>query len=89
MGALAAALLALVVLAVDLPVVHDHDGDGLYDEDCPFVRLATAAPRVPLPQTTAVPQPLLTLEAPPVLPSAETALARVAPGVPRAPPPLV
>jgi hypothetical protein len=39
----------LVLLVVgDLPVVHDHDDPGLYNEECPLARLATTCPRASL-----------------------------------------
>jgi hypothetical protein len=38
--------LGLVLLVVgDLPVVHRHDGPGVYNEECPLARLATTGPR--------------------------------------------
>jgi hypothetical protein len=41
--------LGLVLLVVgDLPVVHDHDEPGVYNEECSLARLATASPRASL-----------------------------------------
>jgi hypothetical protein len=50
-------LLVAVLVLSDVPVVHDHDGPGLYDEDCPLVRLAAPAPGAWVPQTSVAPLP--------------------------------
>jgi hypothetical protein len=57
-GALLGLLLAGILLAVDLPVVHDHDEPGLYNEVCALDRLAAGAPGAPAPDATPAPGPL-------------------------------
>jgi hypothetical protein len=42
--ALVGLILALLFIG-DLPVVHDHDRSGVYNEECALARLATASPR--------------------------------------------
>jgi len=39
-------LVMALLVAGDLPVVHDHAAPGFYNEDCPLARLATTSPRV-------------------------------------------
>jgi hypothetical protein len=48
-SAVACLLLAGIVGAVDLPVVHDHHLPGIFNEECPLGRLAARAPRLPSP----------------------------------------
>jgi hypothetical protein len=62
---LLALLLGLALFAVDLPELHQHDGAtaGLFDEDCPFERLASAPPGAPLPHRLD-PGPLLSPPSP-------------------------
>ncbi len=43
---LLALLLGLLVLGT-LPVVHDHDAPGVYDEECLLARLASGGARAP------------------------------------------
>lgn len=81
-------LVAVVVLG-DLPVVHDHDAPGLYNEDCPLVRLAAAAPTVPLPQARGIPLPLPAPDGVPASPVLGSAVIRLASFESRAPPVLV
>ena len=52
-GSLFGVLLAILV-AGTVPAVHDHDGVGLYDEECPLVWLAVPRPATPLPSVPAV-----------------------------------
>ena len=79
--------LVLAVLVVDeLPVVHDHDRPGIYNEECPLARLAAGGPRAALSPS---PDPILLFCAPeavPVAPPAVRAPVRLASFDPRAPP---
>src|SRR5262245_51316112 len=59
-GALVTLVLALLA-ASDLPVVHDHDAPGLYNEECPLARLATTSPRL---SASLDPAPFLPARAP-------------------------
>jgi hypothetical protein len=65
-GALAGLVLVLLVVG-DLPVVHDHEEPGIYNEECPLARLATTCPRASLSST---PDPALLVRAPETLPVA-------------------
>jgi hypothetical protein len=86
---LLALLVGLALFAVDLPEVHQHDGAtaGLFDEDCPFERLASAPPGAPLPDRLDA-NPLLSPPAPVFVgaPPAPVLVVRPASGA-RAPPP--
>jgi len=89
-AAMFCAVLALVVLAVDLPVVHHHhDTPGLYDEDCPLVRLAAGAPRVPQPHAVDAPRPLTAPDGPLLTAAVPPATLRAPSSAPRAPPAVV
>ena len=52
-------LLALVVLGADLPEIHDHaaGAPGLYNEDCPLVRLALPTWGLPALAEPTLPRP--------------------------------
>ena len=52
-------LLAVVLLAADIPEVHDHAGatPGLYNEDCPLGRLATSSWGLAAKASDPLPQP--------------------------------
>ena len=58
-AALSLGLLALVVLGVEIPEVHDHAAGtpGLYSEDCPLARLALPCWGLPGLALPTVPQP--------------------------------
>lgn len=89
-AAVCGAVLALVVLAVDLPVVdHQHNTPGLYDEDCPLVRLAAGVPRVPQPHAVDAPRPLTAPDAPLLTAAVPPATLRAPSSAPRAPPAVV
>jgi hypothetical protein len=89
-AAMFCAVLALVVLAVDLPVVHhQHNTPGLFDEDCPLVRLAAGAPRVPQPHAVDAPRPLTAPDAPLLTAAVRPATLRAPSSAPRAPPAVV
>jgi hypothetical protein len=79
--------LGLILLVVgDLPVVHDHDEPGVYNEECPLTRLATTGPRVSL---SSAPDLSLLVCAPETVPiAARVVLAPFSPPSfdPRAPP---
>jgi hypothetical protein len=85
------ALVGLLVLLVvgDLPVVHNHDDPGLYNEECPLSRFATSPPGVTAPDAMPARGPLPICEA--LVPPAwvEVSLAPIAPSAPRAPPAVV
>jgi hypothetical protein len=85
-GALLGVLLAGVVVAVDLPLVHEHDEPGLYNEECPLGRLAARAPRAPSPDAVPAPGPLPVRAAPSLTPRVEPALSPHVPSESRAPP---
>ena len=84
-GGLVAALLTAVLLG-DLPEVHTHDAPGLYDEDCPLVRLAAAGPRVPLPRPPDFPLPASAVAVVPAPPVVRVVAVPRVPFEPRAPP---
>jgi hypothetical protein len=88
-GALLGVLLTGIVLAVDLPLVHDHDEAGLYNEECPLGRLAARAPRAPSPDAVPAPGPLPVCAAMSPTPWVEPALSPVVSSESRAPPPVV
>jgi hypothetical protein len=88
-GALLCVLLAGVLLAVDLPVVHDHEEDGLYNQDCPLARLAAGVSRAPSPDAMAAPRPLPVCEVPSATLWVEPAPPPVAASAPRAPPAVI
>jgi hypothetical protein len=88
-GALLGVLLAGVVLAVDLPVIHGHDQDGLYNQDCPLARLAAGVSRGPSADAMAAPRPLPVCEVVSLPPRAAPAPPLVAASASRAPPPVV
>jgi hypothetical protein len=79
--------LGLILLVVDdLPVVHDHDGPGLYNEECPLARLGTTNARV---SVSSAPDLSLVVCAPETVPVAvRVSLASFSPApfAPRAPP---
>jgi len=84
-GGLVSFVLTLLVVG-DLPVVHDHDKPGLYNEECSLARLADGAPRAPV---SSGPAPMLLLLAPDTLPvSVRAVVVFVGPASfdPRAPP---
>jgi hypothetical protein len=84
-GALVGLVLALLVVG-DLPVVHDHDAPGLYNEECPLARLAITSPRASVSQD---PDPFLFACTPDaVLAAPRVILAPFSPAsfAPRAPP---
>jgi hypothetical protein len=84
-GLLVGLVLALLVVD-DLPVVHDHDQPGVYNEECPLARLATGGPRATLAPN---PELILLLRAPEavsVAPPAIRASVSLASFDPRAPP---
>jgi hypothetical protein len=85
-GAVLWGLLAAAVLAVDVPVLHHHDGDGLYNQDCPLARLATGVARGPVPDAMAAARPLPARESVSPIPWIEPALPAAAPRAARAPP---
>jgi len=82
-------LAALVLLAADLPTVHEHHAPGVYNQDCPLARLAAVAPRTPLPDPIAAPRPLPVCEAPSPTLRVELAPPPVASCAPRGPPAVV
>jgi hypothetical protein len=69
-GAWVSLVLALLVMG-NLPVVHDHEKPGLYNEECPLARLAAGGPRADL---SSSPDLLVLLRAPEVLPVAPRAV---------------
>jgi hypothetical protein len=85
-GALFCFVLAAMILAVDLPVLHDHSQAGLYAQDCSLGRLAAGAPRGPLADPMAAPRPLPACGVPAPTPGVEPAPPPLAPCAPRAPP---
>jgi hypothetical protein len=87
LGALVSLLVLLVV--ADLPVVHDHDEPGVYNEECPLGRLATCPPGASAPDTMPAPGLLPVCKALVPTVSVEAPPASVAPSAPRAPPVLV
>ena len=81
-------LLAIVLLAAEIPEVHDHAGTtpGLYNEDCPLGRLATLSWALAAEASDPLPQPDPACEpAPPPIPAEPCAAAPPA-FAPRAPP---
>src|SRR5262249_43511334 len=69
-GAMLGLVLALLVVG-DLPVVHDHAASGLYNDECPLARLATASPRV---STSTDPGPFFLACAPEAVPAGPHAI---------------
>src|SRR4029077_5047926 len=82
-GALVALVLALLA-ASDLPVVHDHEAPGLYNEECPLARLATTSPQVSASPSPGLFLPARAPEAVPPAPRAVLAPFSPAPFDPRA-----
>jgi hypothetical protein len=80
-------LLALVVVGVELPEIHDHTGTpGLYSEDCPLARLALPSWGLPALASPTIPQPdALPDPGPPPTVASPSAAGRWA-FAPRAPP---
>jgi hypothetical protein len=84
-GALVGLILALLIVG-DLPVVHDHDAPGLYDEDCPLARLGAVGPRASLALRPDLNLPAPAPEPAPVLTRALPSVVSPASFDPRAPP---
>lgn len=82
-------LATLVLLAADLPTVHEHHAPGVYNEDCPLARLAAVAPRVPQPHAVDAPRPLTAPDAPLLTTAVRPATLRAPSSAPRAPPAVV
>jgi hypothetical protein len=85
-GALLAVLLAGILLVVDLPLVHDHDEPGLYNEACALDRLAAGVRGAPAPEATPGPGPPPASETLSATTWIEPRLSPVVAGTPRAPP---
>jgi hypothetical protein len=85
------ALVGLLILLVvgDLPVVHDHDEPGVYNEECPLGRLATCPPGASAPDPMPAPGLLPMFDALVPSVSVEAPAGSIAPSAPRAPPVLV
>jgi hypothetical protein len=80
-------LLALVVVGVELPEIHDHTGNpGLYSEDCPLARLALPSWGLPALASPTVPQPDALPDPGPLPPVASPSTAGRGAFAPRAPP---
>lgn len=86
-GVLAGLVLALLFVG-DLPVVHDHDPPGLYDEDCPIARLGAVGPRASLALRPDLNPPARAPEPAPVVTRALLSVVSPASFDPRAPPPV-
>jgi hypothetical protein len=84
-GTLGGFILALFI-AGDLPVVHDHDAPGVYDQDCPLARLGTVGPRASLASGPDLSPPARAPEAGPVVLRALLSVVSPASFDPRAPP---
>ena len=84
-GVLAGLVLALLIVG-DLPVVHDHDSAGLYDDDCPLARLGAVGPRASLALRPDLNRPAPAPEPAPVLTRALPSVVSPASFHPRAPP---
>jgi hypothetical protein len=86
-GVLAGLVLALLVVD-DLPIVHDHDQPGVYNEECPLARLAAGGPRAALARSPDLILLLRVPEALPAIPQPVLAPFSLASFDPRAPPPV-
>jgi hypothetical protein len=84
-GALVGLILGLLIVG-DLPIVHDHGTPGLYNEECPLARLATASPRASVSPDLDQAMLVRTPEAVPAAPRAVRAPFSPASFDPRAPP---
>lgn len=84
-GTVVGFILALLIVG-DLPVVHDHDAPGLYDEDCPLARLGAVGPRASLASGPDLSPPACAPEAGSVVPRALPSVVSPASFDPRAPP---
>ena len=89
--AVSVATVELLILLVvgDLPVVHDHDEPGVYNEECPLGRLATCPPGASAPEPMPAPGLLPMFDALVPSVSVEAPAGSIAPSAPRAPPVLV
>jgi hypothetical protein len=79
----------LLLVTGDLPVVHDHDEPGLYNEECPLGRLATSSPRASAPDAMPAPGSPPACDAFVASVSVAALGAAVLPSAPRAPPVVV